>query len=116
MEKGKQNLKKNESEKKELKRILDRQERQDLLFRTEALRPQPSINREIEKFQLRSGQVTSIREVKDLIREVVGKYNPMFHNNIPFFSLMFKLNNWHHLNPNDFNKPPVCALWIKQYI
>ncbi len=40
----------------------------------------------------------------------------MFPNRKPFFSLMYKLNQWHDINPNDFNKPPVCALWIKQFI
>tara|TARA_R110001583_G_scaffold29405_1_gene103026 strand:- start:4122 stop:4724 length:603 start_codon:yes stop_codon:yes gene_type:complete len=112
----KQNHNLNQTENKELKKLINKKEQQELLFKTEALRPQPSIDREIEKFQLRNGQLTSLQEVKGLIREVVGKYNPMFPNSIPFFSLMYKLNSWHHLNPKDFTKPPVCALWIKQYI
>ena len=40
----------------------------------------------------------------------------MFPNNNPFFKLMYKLNRWNNLDPNDFTKPPICAIWIKQYI
>lgn len=29
---------------------------------------------------------------------------------------MFKLNGWNDLNPNDFIKPPICAVWIKKYV
>ncbi|MCR9228831.1 MAG: P63C domain-containing protein [Flavobacteriaceae bacterium] len=101
---------------RELKRIRDIEERQALLFKTEALLPQTSVDKELEKFQLRNGKVSSLREVKDLIRDMAREYKPMFPNEKPFFSLMYKLNGWDDLNPNDFIKPPCCALYIKQYI
>ena len=48
--------------------------------------------------------------------ELARDYRPMFPNSSPFFKLIYKLNDWNHLNPNDFTKPPVCAKWIKQYV
>ncbi len=100
----------------ELQIIRDRQERQELLFRTEKLVRKPSVDRDIEQFELRSGRLTSLKNERDVIQNIVGRYNPMFPNSIPFFSLMYKLNGWNHLDPNSFNKPPICANWIKQYI
>jgi len=101
---------------KESKKILEQQERQGLVFGADALLPKKSIDKEIEKHQLRSGREFSIKEVKDLITELAQPYSPMFPNQKPFFKLMYKLCGWDHLNPNDFIKPPCVALWIKQFI
>ncbi len=101
---------------KELKELQRKKEIQTLLFKTESLRPKKDDNRELEKIQLRNGTITSIREVKDLIINLAREYEPMFPNSKPFFSLMFNLNGWHDLNPNNFVKPPICAKWIKQYV
>lgn len=100
----------------ELKNIRNKNEIQSLLFQTEARLPSKDTDKELEKFQLRNGAVTSIKEVKDLINNAARDYQAMFPNNKPFFSLMFKLNGWDDLNPNAFIKPPVCAIWIRQYI
>jgi hypothetical protein len=102
--------------KDELKIIRDKQEQQELLLKTESLTPVTTVDRELEKIYLRGGRVTTIKQEKDVISNVVGKYSPMFPNKKPFFSLIYKLNHWNDLDPNDFNKPPVCALWIKQFI
>ncbi|WP_421824871.1 P63C domain-containing protein [Flagellimonas oceanensis] len=101
---------------KSLKEIHDINERQELLFKTESLLPQKNDDREFEKFMLRNGTSTSIKEVKDVINELAREYQPMFPNKKPFFTLMYKLNGWTDLNPHSFIKPPVCALWIKQFI
>ncbi len=100
----------------ELEKLRKKGEIQNLLFETESLIPVREDDRELEKFQLRNGTTTSIKEVKDLIRDLAREYEPMFPNNKPFFSLMYKLNKWNDLNPNNFIKPPICAIWIKQYI
>ncbi len=110
-------LKKSGPEEKVIKKIRDRAERQELLFETESLLPKKEeINKELEKFQLRNGRTTSIKEIKDVIRNLAREYQPMFPNSKPFFSLIYKLNGWDSLNPNDFIKPPICAIWIKQFI
>ncbi|MBB2145751.1 hypothetical protein GM921_09655 [Pedobacter sp. LMG 31464] len=101
---------------KELKRTLDREEQQRLLFGADALLPQKSFDIELEKHQLRSGLEFTIREVKDVISELAGAYYPMFPNSIPFFKLMFKLCGWDNLDANAFIKPPVVAIYIKKYI
>lgn len=112
-----QDYKKANAGQSELKKIHNKQEQQSMLFETESLLIQEKdVNREIEKFQLRNGTVTSIKDIKDLIRGAARKYQPMFENEKPFFSLMFKLNGWNDLNPNDFIKPPICAVWIKKYV
>tara|TARA_R110002050_G_scaffold171113_2_gene303102 strand:+ start:8227 stop:8817 length:591 start_codon:yes stop_codon:yes gene_type:complete len=101
---------------KELEEIKKKEEIQSLLFETESLIPVKDNDRELEKFQLRNGTITSIKEVKDIIRGMARDYDPMFPNKKPFFSLMFNLNGWTDLNPNSFVKPPICAVWIKQYV
>ena len=103
--------------KTEIQKINNQEEIKNLLFKTESLIVNvPKENREIEKFQLRNGSYTSIKEVKDLITDAAQKHVSMFPNDRPFFSLMYKLNGWDDLNPNNFIKPPICAKWIKQYI
>jgi hypothetical protein len=79
---------------KELKELQRKEEIQTLLFKTESLRPKKDYDREFEKIYLRNGTVTSIKEVKDLISNVVRDYEAMFPNNKPFFKLMYKLNGW----------------------
>lgn len=112
-------LKKNVSKDTKVKEMLDIQKKQEiqlLLFKTESEIPVKDIDREIEKFQLRNGTITSINEIKGMISDLARDYKPMFPNNNPFFKLMYKLNRWNNLDPNDFTKPPICAIWIKQYI
>jgi len=100
---------------KEIQKIIDKQERQELLFATEALIPQPTFDKELEKHELRNGTIFTIKEVKDLIREMAADYFPMFPNSNPFFKLMFKLNGWKG-DHNAFVKPSICGLYIKKYI
>jgi hypothetical protein len=101
---------------KELEGLRKKAEIQALLFETESLIPVKDNDKELEKFQLRNGTITSIKEVKDIIRNMARDYNPMFPNKKPFFTLMFNLNGWTDLNPYNFVKPPICAVWIKQYV
>jgi hypothetical protein len=100
----------------EQKKLLEQQERQELVFGADALLPKKSVDKELEIFQLRGGLEFTIKGVKDIISELARPYFPMFPNSKPFFKLMYKLNGWDNLNPNDFIKPPCIALWIKQYI
>lgn len=100
----------------EEKKIHDQQERQRLLFNTEALLPQRSWDKELEKHKLESGVEFTIKEVKGLISDLAREYIPMFTNDKPFFKLMYKLSGWDHLDPNEFIKPPVVAIYIKRYI
>ncbi len=101
---------------KEIKKALELQEKQALLFGADALLPQKSFDKELEKYQLRNGLKFTLKEVKDLINDLAGEYSPMFPNDKPFFKLMYKLCGWNHLDPTDFIKPPCCGLYIKQYI
>lgn len=74
-----QDYKKAKAGQSELKKIHNKQEQQSMLFETESLLIQEKdVNREIEKFQLRNGTVTSIKDIKDLIRGAARKYQPMF--------------------------------------
>ena len=109
------NLKKGEVD-KELKKILDRQERQELLFNADVLLPKKAYDAELEQHYLIRGQAFSLKGIKDLIASYTREYSPMFPNEKPFFKLMYKLLKWDHLDPNSFIKPPVVALYIKLYI
>jgi hypothetical protein len=100
---------------KEIKKIKDEQERQELLFAAEELLPKTKTDRELEKHELRNGRIFTMKEVKDLTNNQPDDYFPMFPNANPFFKWMFKLKGW-NLNPNEFIKPPCCAIYIKQYI
>lgn len=100
----------------ETQRIIQQQEREALLFGADALLPQKSFDRELEKYQLRNGLEFTLKDVKDLINDLAGEYSPMFSNKKPFFKLMYKLCGWDNLDPNEFIKPPCVALYIKQYI
>ena len=103
------------TEKDELQKIIERNEREQLLFNTESLIKEPDPDREIEKFELRNGSFISPKDVTDFLNEMAADYFPMFPNSSPFFKLVFKLNDWRG-DPNAFVKPPVCALYIKKYV
>lgn len=98
------------------KEALELQEQQQLLFNTDALLPKKSIDFESETFQLRNGFESSVKEVKELVGDLARTLDPMFPNTKPFFKLIYKLNGWDNLDPTNFVKPPVVALYIKQYI
>ncbi|RWY57538.1 P63C domain-containing protein [Mucilaginibacter gilvus] len=101
---------------KELKKIFDRQEQQDLLFKSNELLPKKNFDIELEQHQLRSGLKFTIKEIKDLVKSQAREYEAMFPNTNPFFKRMYKLRKWDKLDPNSFIKPPVVALDIKRYI
>ena len=70
----------------EEKKLLEKQERQGLVFGADALLPKKSIDKELEIHQLRSGVQFTIKGVKDVINELAGPYSPMFPNSKPFFN------------------------------
>lgn len=100
----------------ELKKILERQEQQDLLFAPDTLLPQRSRQEQLEQEFLHRNKGIAIIDILGLVKDEPKQCEPMFPRSKPFFKLMYKLSKWDHLNPNDFIKPPVVALWIKQYI
>src|ERR1035437_5991421 len=100
----------------EEQKLVKQKESQGLIVNADTLLPKKSVDKELEIFQLRSGIEFSIKGINDLISEIARPYFPMFPNSKPFFKLMYKLNRWDNLNPNDFIKPPCVALWIKQYV
>jgi hypothetical protein len=104
------------TENDELKKIRDHEERQAILFNAEALLPKQSYDRELEIHQLQNGTSFTLKGIKNLINELAGDYEPMFHNRKPFFKLMYKLCGWDNLDPTSFIKPPIVAVYIKKYI
>lgn len=74
------------------------------------------LERRHQIIELMSGKLVDLTKLTDLLNAAPGTYEPMFQNAKPFFKLMYKLNGWNHLNPNDFIKPPCVSLWIKKYV
>lgn len=72
--------------------------------------------REEEKFELRSGTIISIAELKEIITANLQPYKPQFPNTQPFFSEIYRLNEWNDKNPTDYVKPPIVGLWINEII
>ncbi len=107
----------NGSTENEIKKIHDLSEQEGLIFKADALLPQPSIDKELEIHYLQNGKAFTIKGQRELINSFANKEcDPMFPNKIGFFKVMYKLNKWDHLDPEDFIKPPIVAVWIKQYI
>ncbi len=98
------------------KELLKQDEQQMLFEKTESFLPEYIEDKELEIHVLTNGTEFSRRSIKELVQNAAGEYFPMFPNNKPFFKLMYKLNRWVNLNPNNFIKPPVVALWIKLYV
>jgi hypothetical protein len=69
-----------------------------------------------ESIELLSGAKISIAEINAFLSANMQPYSPRFPNNIPFFSEIFRLNGWKHLDPKTFVKPPVVATWINEII
>ena len=72
--------------------------------------------RDQEAIELIGGGTTSLGALKALVVERRQPYEPRFPNSIPFFSEIFRLNGWHHLNPADYNKPDQVAVWVNELI
>ena len=101
---------------KELKKILDKQERQELLFNADILLPTKTFDVELEQHQLKNGTQFTIKGIKDLINNQARDYSPMFPNEKPFYKLMYKLLDWKDRNPNDFIKPGIVGVYTNRYI
>lgn len=71
---------------------------------------------EEETFELRSGVVISIAGLNAIISAHVQPYAPQFPNSIPFFSEIYRLNQWTHIKPTDYVKPAIVGKWINEII
>lgn len=100
----------------ELKKILERQEQQELLFAPEVLLPQRSRAEQLEKEILFNHKGLPLIDMRVIINNLPVPCEPMFPRSKPFFKLMFKLRRWDKLDPDSFIKPPCVATDIKQYI
>ncbi|NHE56488.1 P63C domain-containing protein [Cyclobacterium plantarum] len=72
--------------------------------------------KEEEKFELRNGTFISIAELREIITANLQPYKSHFPNTQPFFSEIYRLNEWTDLNPNDYIKPPIVGTWINEII
>lgn len=106
----------NQSIDKGTKKLTKQEEQQQLLFKADALLPEKSFVIELEKYQLQNGLEFTLKEVNDLVISHPRDYYPMFPNKKPFFSLMYKLCGWKHLDPKRFIKPRVVSVYIRKYI
>jgi len=74
------------------------------------------IERDNEKIKFIGGAEFSLNEIKNLIIPFPQGYDPLFPNEIPFYTHMYRLNNWDDLNPHDFIKPVCVAGWTDALI
>lgn len=72
--------------------------------------------RDQEVIELLGGGTTSLGALKALIAAKRQPYEPRFPRSVPFFSEMYRLNAWHHLDPADYHKPPEVGAWINELI
>lgn len=72
--------------------------------------------RDQEVIELLGGGTTSLGSLKALIASKRQPYAPRFPKSVPFFSEIYRLNGWHHLDPADYIKPTEVATWINELI
>lgn len=72
--------------------------------------------REEEIIELHSGAKFTIKQISELLTAQLQHYSPKFPNSSPFFSEIYRLNEWKDLDPTDYYKPPIVAAWINEII
>ncbi|MFD2719584.1 P63C domain-containing protein [Hymenobacter monticola] len=72
--------------------------------------------RDHEAIELLGGSTTSLGTLKALIAAKRQPYEPRFPRSIPFFSEIYRLNGWHHLDPAYYIKPDEVGIWINELI
>lgn len=72
--------------------------------------------RDLETIELLGGGTTSLGQLKRLLMVDHQPYEPRFPKDIPFFSEIYRLNGWKHLDPTQFVKPAIVGLWIIELI
>lgn len=106
---------KNVSPKEENKQALvDALIRQTDEYAIEALRLRKQ--RESEKIKLIGGAEISIKEIKEFVVANAQPYQPLFRNDIPFFSEIYRLNGWVDRDPTEWIKPLPVPEWINELI
>jgi hypothetical protein len=89
--------------------LIDFFERQSDENAQEALRKKTE--RENEKIKFLGGAEFSWNEIKNIIIPHPQGYDPLFPNDVPFYTEIYRLNKWDDLNPHDFIKPACVAGW-----
>ncbi len=74
------------------------------------------LDRKNQIVELMNGRTIDLTAIQQIVKDAAGDYVPMFHTKKPFFKLMYELNGWTKLDPNNFIKPTCVSLWIKKYI
>jgi hypothetical protein len=69
-----------------------------------------------EAIELLGGETTSLGALRTLLVAKRQPYEPRFPNAIPFFSEIYRLNGWNDLDPKQYIKPAVVAVWINELI
>lgn len=68
-----------------------------------------------EIITLQDGRQFTIGELKLLSNER-RPYSPLFPNSVPYFSEIYRLNGWGHLDPKNYNKPSIVGKWTNEMI
>jgi hypothetical protein len=71
--------------------------------------------RDQEEIELLSGKKITIEEIKSTVTALRQPYAPMFGNDIPFFTEMYRLLGLTE-NPHSFSKPAYIGKYINQII
>jgi hypothetical protein len=69
-----------------------------------------------EVIELQSGFKITIGEINAAITANLQPYAPMFSNDIPFFSEIYRLNGWKDKDPKAYVKPTQVGTWINEII
>jgi hypothetical protein len=72
--------------------------------------------RDQEVIELVGGGTTTFGELTRLVVAKRQPYEPRFPYAIPFFSEIFRLHGWSHLDYKVYAKPKLVATWIKELI
>jgi len=72
--------------------------------------------RDQEAIELIGGGTISLGALKALVVAKRQPYEAHFPNSVPFFSEIYRLNGWNDLDPKEFIKPAVVAVWINELI
>lgn len=69
-----------------------------------------------EIIEFHSGVKISLNEIHTLVTAQFQHCDPLFPNDIPFFSEMYRLLGWHDKNPNDYFKDSIVGRYINELI
>ena len=73
-------------------------------------------DRKEQEIELLNGTKTTVEELCPYVVSKKRPYASLFPNNNSFFKELFRINGWHHLDPNEYIKPKIVSKMIDALI